>query len=277
MSQNVYDGVIDIQAENSRLRRQHELIKCFCNGLIKAPIDSTKEGQRVLDSATADGIWMRDAQLTMPPSTEFLGFDIIPQDEVCADLLLAPNIKYQVQNVLEPFPPEWKNSFDLVHQRLLLVLFPDADVVQILRRLVECVKPGGWIQLFEGDGTKSLFDPRAGHFETFYHIAELNLKSPEVGRYLNDYLHEAGMINVWHEEVDFEIGALNPDRELSIKACENIASIVNTVKGMPSLDSMGLSKEAWDDLPKNIEKDLRTYKAAMRYHIVWAQKPLSAV
>jgi hypothetical protein len=41
--------------EIERMRNQHEWIKGSFGGLIKAPIDYSKPGQKILDSATADG------------------------------------------------------------------------------------------------------------------------------------------------------------------------------------------------------------------------------
>ena len=41
--------------EVERMRNQHEWIKGSFGGLIKAPIDYFKQGQKILDSATADG------------------------------------------------------------------------------------------------------------------------------------------------------------------------------------------------------------------------------
>jgi hypothetical protein len=49
----------------------------------------------------------------------------------------------------EPWPVQWHGTFDLVHSRMALPrvgLYPLDDVV---RNLVDLVKPGGWIQLVE--------------------------------------------------------------------------------------------------------------------------------
>jgi hypothetical protein len=43
------------QREIERMKNQHEWIKGAFEGLIKAPVDYEKQGQRILDSATADG------------------------------------------------------------------------------------------------------------------------------------------------------------------------------------------------------------------------------
>lgn len=43
------------QSETARLALQHEIIKYGMKGLIKAPIDLSKPGLKILDQATADG------------------------------------------------------------------------------------------------------------------------------------------------------------------------------------------------------------------------------
>jgi hypothetical protein len=50
--------------ELQRLREQHKLIKDSMGGLILAPIDFSKPGLRILDSATADGVYCARAYLT---------------------------------------------------------------------------------------------------------------------------------------------------------------------------------------------------------------------
>ena len=60
------------------------------------------------------------------------------------------NTTYHVQDVNKPWPTEWKEHFDLVHQRLGLVAAGDEQAtLSAVRNLVELVKPGGWIQIVE--------------------------------------------------------------------------------------------------------------------------------
>ncbi|KAJ3091649.1 hypothetical protein HK100_007130, partial [Physocladia obscura] len=44
------------------------------------------------------------------------------------------------------------NTFDYVHQRLMILGVPRTKVPDILRELVRVTKPGGWIELVEADG-----------------------------------------------------------------------------------------------------------------------------
>ncbi|GFF33542.1 hypothetical protein IFM61606_01914 [Aspergillus udagawae] len=258
--------------EVNRLQLQHELIEAFCNGLVKAPIDLTRPGQRILDSATADGHWMRRMQTIMPPGTEFVGFDILPVVQN-PNNPFPPQIRTVLRSVLDPLPAEWTNAFDLVHQRLLLVLFSDEEVARILQGLISCVKPGGWIQLFEGSG-KRLHDPRAKYFGTFYDLAERKLQNIEVGGRLGDSLRKAGLVNIHHETVDFNIGCSNPDKELGEKGARNILSIFDMWQNETSREEISLSQEEWENLGRLALEDMRTYRTEMRYHIVWAQKPV---
>ncbi|GFF44828.1 hypothetical protein IFM46972_07644 [Aspergillus udagawae] len=177
-------------------------------------------------------------------------------------------------NQTESARSEWTNAFDLVHQRLFLVLFSDEEVARILQGLISCVKPGGgWIQLFEGSGQR-LHDPRAKYFGTFYDLAERKLQHIEVGARLGDSLRKAGLVNIHHETADFNIGCSNPDKELGEKGARNILSIFDMWQNETSREEIGLSQEEWENLGRLAPEDMRTYRTEMRYHIDWAQKPV---
>ncbi|KAJ5693881.1 hypothetical protein N7536_004293 [Penicillium majusculum] len=65
--------------EAERMQNQHEWLKGGADGLVLAPIDLQRRGMRVLDSATADGYWMKDVKANFPDDTEFLRFDNAPE------------------------------------------------------------------------------------------------------------------------------------------------------------------------------------------------------
>lgn len=57
---------------------------------------------------------------------------------------------YQIQDINKPWPEDWHNNFDVVHQRLALAgAGPNAQIA--LGSIARLVKPGGWIQLIEAD------------------------------------------------------------------------------------------------------------------------------
>lgn len=74
----------------------------------------------------------------------------------------APNIKvHQHDIVTDPLP---EGAFDLIHARLVLMHVPERE--QVLARLVESLKPGGWLVDEEFDSVSVLPDPTAGSGET---------------------------------------------------------------------------------------------------------------
>ncbi|KAG6988944.1 hypothetical protein G7Y79_00067g095590 [Physcia stellaris] len=146
--------------EVERLRLQHEVIKDHFGGsLIAAPIDLSRKGLSILDSATADGHFLRSLSLANPHSTgsTYTGTDItasyFPPET-------PPDTTYVVHDITQPYPAAFPNRpFDLIHQRLALPGCGPASMKTAVERLVAMLKPGGWIQLIEADPES---DPSAG-------------------------------------------------------------------------------------------------------------------
>lgn len=63
--------------------------------------------------------------------------------------LTAPNIEVRQHNIVtDPLPSD---TFDLIHERLVLIHLPGRDAV--LRKLVSALKPGGWLVVEEFDSS----------------------------------------------------------------------------------------------------------------------------
>lgn len=45
----------DVSGENERLARQHQAVKLGMGKLVLAPMDTSREGLKVLDAGTSDG------------------------------------------------------------------------------------------------------------------------------------------------------------------------------------------------------------------------------
>lgn len=104
---------------------------------------------------------------------------------------------FQVQNILDPWPVSWRNSFDLVHQRLVLAGAGPATA-DAVARLLELVRPGGWIQLIEAEGVVGADDgPAMHHFlaliNEVFNAAGAGTAFP---RRIRDWIKDAGFINV---------------------------------------------------------------------------------
>lgn len=120
-------------------------------------------------------------------------------------------------SVTEPFPPAWENSFDLINQRLLFAFFQRQEINQIVKRLVGCLKPGGWIQFFEYDHHTMVTDPRATTYLLFYKFAEQKVRNLHVKRDIMDALADAGCENIQSECLEMVAGNAHVDREQGMR------------------------------------------------------------
>ena len=135
--------------EYDRLQTQHEMIRiCMNDKLVLAPVDLSQSNLRVLDSATADGYWLVDLSKETHPSATFVGTDLDPK-RFMTDL--SSNIHLSVHSIFDTWPEDYHDSFNLVHQRFVLPVCSDEGSIDALTKLFACVKPGGWIQVHDGD------------------------------------------------------------------------------------------------------------------------------
>jgi hypothetical protein len=108
------------------------------------------------------GLWIRDLQSSIPSPVDskhvFIGTDIersyFPTDP-------PKNTTYYVQDATKPWPEQWNEKFDLVHQRLSIAAAGDEKATKsAVQSLVQMVKPGGWIQVVDlQDWTSDLDGP----------------------------------------------------------------------------------------------------------------------
>ncbi len=167
--------------EIERLQRQHAFIKAATNGKltnVKLPT-----GARVLDTGCADGGWDISECQSRPSHThttdynhlgtwlaDLAGFehDIVSTRKDLslhgADLgstLFRKDSRLDLRehDLRTPFPESWgwKNSFDLVHQRLLVWGIGANEWSTVLKNLADVVKPGGTLQLVEAEWVLSSY------------------------------------------------------------------------------------------------------------------------
>lgn len=175
------------------------------------PPNSYKLLRRLSDLVSGYQLAQIQATLTNKDSATLIGTDI--QDRFPKPP--PPGIQLQIQDMLQPWPEEWKGSFDLVRQHLCLSSAGprQADVVV---RLGELVRPGGWIQLLEPENVIAEDDGPA-HKQWLAMLAELaGLMRIDVhfSTKLESYLADAGFVDVQSERVESCMGAKVPQEEL---------------------------------------------------------------
>ncbi|KAL9125539.1 MAG: hypothetical protein Q9217_005278 [Psora testacea] len=261
-------------SEIDRMRNQHEWVKACASGLVKAPLEITKPRLRIMDSATADGHWVRDVANLFPKDAEFVAFDIT--SDFFPPPPFPPNIRYEIQNLTEPFPAQWKCAFDLVHQRFIISLFPDREFTTVLRSLIDCVKPGGWIQLVEPDFGTPVSEPadKTIAFQMIHRLTAQVMADNHRAAKLSNGLAENGMINVCVEKVDMIAGNAHPDSEIGARGKQNLSSILAAFMSATRPEDVGLTETEWSNLPAAFAEDMDKHKTAIRHYFLWAQKPL---
>ncbi|KAE8319488.1 hypothetical protein BDV41DRAFT_560184 [Aspergillus transmontanensis] len=103
----------------------------------------------IADVATGTALWLVDVSRNFPDS-RLNGLDI--------DLTQAPhpgwlpsNITLRHWDLFTDVPASLECQYDLVHVRLLVLVLSGVDLMPVIRRLFQLVKPGGYIQWDELD------------------------------------------------------------------------------------------------------------------------------
>jgi SAM-dependent methyltransferase len=158
------------------------------------------EGWRCLEVGAGGGSVVRHLAERVGPSGRVLATDIEPRFlEPLADLGNVEVRRHDV--VVDPLPDA---EFDLVHARLVLIHVPER--LEAIRRLVQTLRPGGWLLIEDGDGIMSMhssFDPQTDDQHLGNRIREGTLRLMEgrgvdfvFGRKLPRLLREGGLVNV---------------------------------------------------------------------------------
>lgn len=213
--------------EDQRLDINHALYKAGTNGkLILAPIDFDHRDLRVLDSGTHHGHWLEDVWLK-----HLHGRDDVTLVGTDINRSLFPKCRFRntrlyEQDINESWPVEWHASFDLVHQRLVLgaTSSPYGYYPRVaVQRLLQVVKPGGWVQLEElsygleegeyGPALRQLCMLERALLD----YARVGWKYP---RDMADWVREEGFMNVERRNVPIYLGKKAAEPEMRVKSAE---------------------------------------------------------
>ncbi|KAJ3379397.1 hypothetical protein HDU84_006709 [Entophlyctis sp. JEL0112] len=136
--------------EQDRLQMQHFILRAAFGGDVVCPEAKSlleKAGTKVLDVGCANGFWAKEVKAVYP-GAEIFGVDIA--ESAVNSAAVGDGITLMFGNVLDRLPFE-DNTFDYVHQRLLVLGMPKQRFADAIRELVRVTKPGGWIELLEVD------------------------------------------------------------------------------------------------------------------------------
>ncbi|KAI8613717.1 S-adenosyl-L-methionine-dependent methyltransferase [Chytriomyces sp. MP71] len=255
--------------EQNRLELQNNILKkLFGNDIIcpEARRLVKRKGTKVLDVGCAAGAWL-DAVFVYNSDAEYHGCDI------ATDLLDWPVAKCVFGNVLEGLPYA-DNTFDYVHQRLLVTAIPNDKWPAVIAELIRVTKPGGWIELVECDVVQHRQGPNyqkiAGAF-----IAMLTARGMDVNASSNlpshvrdgEKLTSARLENVMSRTVSCPI---NWDGKIGHMQAIDIGwAMEGTRPYMPKL--LGITPEEFDALIKTAIDECKIYKTFVNMSGVYMQ------
>jgi Methyltransferase domain len=225
------------QTEIDRLQRQHRFMKSSTDGvLMTVPLPWKHEKLRLLDCGCADGrstsltcshfalfrvahfidfnslqlgTWLLDVQSQHASHDwELHGVDI-------GSALFPPfsSLDLRQHDIQKPYPPgwNWSNSFDIIHQRLLIWGLPLAAWTTVLRNHMTILKPGGYIQLVEAEWIDAKHPSKLPELTRQAAMQEWSTKTfgmdIDIAYKLADLLAEAGFVNVKTTQYDHGYGA----------------------------------------------------------------------
>lgn len=225
------------RSENDRLNVQHALVRSIMGGkLLIAPADMGRHNLRVLDSGTAQANWLLDLATLVPDTAQLIGTDIAVE-QFPPEAQRPSTMTLQKQSIFEPWDKTMVASFDIVHQRFVLAACrSNEEAQQAVANLVALAKPGGWIELHEGnmlkiqegDAHKAMMRFRDIAVAAWTSIGQL----PDPGVRLSGWLRDAGAEEMYEEVQTVPIGAAARNKQEGEWSTELCLNMLRTIKRM---------------------------------------------
>lgn len=218
------------EQESERLDIFHATFRKSMGGrLFFAPIGATP--QRVIDIATGTGIWAIEFADDFP-SADVIGNDLSPTQPN----LVPPNVRFLVDDVEADWLYE-DQPFDFVHARFLCGSIRDWP--RLVEQAYNCTRPGGWVEFqdldtftYASDGSLSP-DSAVARFHTLTGGArEAQGFDMKPGRLLENWLREAGFINVAAHRIPLPLGPWPKDRRLKEIGAWNLLQMQMGMQGI---------------------------------------------
>ena len=193
-------------SEINRLDFQHFLLRTGLRGNYAAPVDQPTS---ILDVGTGSGRWAME-MAALFPAARIIGLDLAPPSDDTATLgqgldTRPSNYSFTAGNILEglPFPDQ---SFDFVHQRLLITAIPRDRWPGVIQELVRVTRPGGWVELAEC-GTPADGGPGyMGLWQSWIDFLAKRNVDFTIGKHVGQMLNSGGLVNVQQRALNFPMG-----------------------------------------------------------------------
>lgn len=83
-------------------------------------------------------IWLRELARAVPATCQLDGFDLF--DTMFSRDQLPGNIEFYHQNILEPFPEEFRGNYDVINVRVMVVALSSDEWEPAVRNLITLLR-----------------------------------------------------------------------------------------------------------------------------------------
>lgn len=256
--------------EIQRLDFQHFLLRYGLQGNYLAPLDHPTS---VLDVGCGTGRWAMELAQEFP-QTSVVGIDVVPTEQTTQGLGLEQrpeNYTFVPGNVLEKLPFA-DNSFDFVHQRLLIGAIPAERWASVVAELVRVTRPGGWVELAEcGVPRDAPGQPFPQLWATWIAFCRTRGIDFTLGNTISTFLERAGLQQVRQHEVLFPMGAWG--QRIGVMSATDCLATAKTFRTAVVAASV-MSAERYDALLQATEGEFKqpTGESILPFYIAFGQK-----
>ncbi len=256
--------------EIQRLDFQHFLLKYGLQANFLAPL---QEPLSILDVGCGTGRWAMELAQQFPKAN-VVGVDMVPTEKFTLGygLVRQPeNYMFVNGNVLEGLPFA-DNSFDFVHQRLLVAAIPLDRWPFVVSELARVTRPGGWVELAEcGVPQDTPTNPYPQLWNTWIIFCRTRGIDFTIGRTTGHLLEQAGLRQVQQREILFpmgkwggRVGVMSGEDCLAVGRTLGAAVVAAGIKTRAEYDTLFQMTEAQFSQP--------TGQAVLPFYIAYGQK-----
>lgn len=101
--------------------------------------------QKLTSCCDIPGIWALDLAAQQPTTVNIMGIDISSRQYPVS---CPSNVNLSICSITN-LPDEWRNTFALVHQRLMMVSLTASTWKTAISEIFRVLAPGGWVELVE--------------------------------------------------------------------------------------------------------------------------------
>jgi ubiquinone/menaquinone biosynthesis C-methylase UbiE len=253
---------------SNRLDEQHHITTKTFGFLIHPNIPLISPTIKIADIGAGSGIWLLDVAKSLPSTCQLTGFDVSSLGFPPAQAL-PPNVSFQIQDMLLPFPASEIGSYDVVAVRFVSAATTRAEWALAIENVMTLLKPGGWLQWIDSCNF-TLYNSVAGSsraacqeiydglepFRTKDNVViGMMMREPKNMR-REAVFREVGLVDV-HEDVFSTDRLQDPELQLRDKGTRNaIVCFMGCLQTLVGVKGSGWSEERIKRLKEEAMKEV---------------------